>query len=740
MRLCMTLCVLAGLVGCVDVDDDDPDDRLDTETDTDDTDTDDTDTDDTDTDTDAPPKSTTLLADVQTYATYYGRDPSDLAALDQVDLAIVQPLLTMDQLAVARTRARVVVYLSIGEIGLSNTYLVDGEIVLGQSILESNPEWFLGKNPNFDAHFADTNQEGWRTFVRTQANQLMALGYDGLFLDTVDTVDVFPDTKPGMIALIEALRADHEGYPLVQNRGIEIIPETGPSVDALMFEVFTTRYDSAGGSYVLVDQDAPGYAGLVEKAVAYRAAGGVVLAQDFGDATTTDLACQAQARALDFAFIPSMSDAFFGALPPAYPSSCPWPNTPTSGLDAQPAIAHLRAGETATFDISHVGSGGWDEEFWITAEQAGPGLSVATPGPTVKIGVPGQVSVTNDAASPGRFELQLMAEAPVRERLYRPPVVVHEESLIWTNAGISKIVMVDEPATWQQPGRIDRRSEAVLEQPYDVTWLDDGRVVVAENVGDPDADQPAGALAILAPFELDGEIQRIEEGLNYPTSVRTHADGTVWIVNSALDFTGTPRGEPNIASWTSGETTAKPMITFAGGTSPTLGFARSVAFDGSDRVWVSTSFGLIVAFEGPFDGSAPSPVSVLAGAANGLFDTVFDLEFDGDGDLWMSGSMTGQARIVEIAAGSWTTDGLTTNLASSAAKTILTEGLHAPWGLGFDSEGGLWVINRTDALDTASSRGSAVRFDPTSLKTGATPDRIIGLESRSAIGLGIAAP
>ncbi|MEM6926019.1 MAG: endo alpha-1,4 polygalactosaminidase, partial [Myxococcota bacterium] len=294
-------------------------------------------------DTDFP--TTTRLSGVQTYTTYYGRDASALDALADLDLAIVQPLLTGDQRLAIQARGPVVAYLSIGEIGLSNTYVVDGEEVLGQVIYDAHPDWFLGENPFFDSWFADTTQVGWQDFVLGQAAQLHDLGYDGLFMDTVDTVDVYPDTIGGMVELIARLRTQHPDGILVQNRGMNVIPMSGPDVDALMFEVFSTRYDFDAETYARTDVTAPGYPEIVQKAVDYRLSGGVVLAQDFGDETTgDDLLCYARERALLHRFVPAYADKFFVAPPRVFPAACPWVEAPRPAVAFSPRVAHLTPG------------------------------------------------------------------------------------------------------------------------------------------------------------------------------------------------------------------------------------------------------------------------------------------------------------------------------------------------------------------------------------------------------------
>jgi hypothetical protein len=546
-----------------------------------------------------------------------------------------------------------------------------------------------------------------------------------------------------MVALIEGLREDHPDAVLVQNRGIEIIPESGPSVDALMFEVFSTRFDSGSGTYGRTDTDAPGYQGLVDKAVAYRAGGGVVLAQDFGTTADVDLACYARDRALAFHFVPGFADAFFADPPAPFPDRCRWPDDPNLGLAFDPAVTHLRPDDTAAVALIHDGAGGLRDDLGLSVAAVPSGVTATALSPEVSLARDGSVTLTTTAAPAGRAAVAITASAGSLERSFDLPVAVHDESVWITNAGVSDLIMVDEPTTWTQPTRIDRRTPRILEQPYDVAVAADGMVVVAENVGEPSGTQPVGRLAVFDPYAFDAPVASIDAGVHYPTAVVMDDAGTAWIVNSALDFTGTPRGRPSIATWSAGQTSASVAMTFAGGDSPTVGFPRSLTFGPDGRLWLTTSYGLVAAYDGPFDGGEPAYAALIIGLSStgdDLFDTVFDLAFDADGDLWVTGALGGESRVVELPAGSWTTDGTVSEASADTATTVLTDGLHAPWGLAFDAAGGLWVVNRTDAADTAASRGAAVYFGVDRQRTGSSPSRSLPLESRYTVGIGIGRP
>ena len=696
---------------------------------------------DTDLETDADPMATVTeesaarLANVREYVTYYGRDPAQIEDLGRLDLGIVQPLLTSDQRQRLQTNADVAVYLSIGEIGLSNTYFVDGEEVLGQVIYDAHPEWFLGKNPFFDAWFADANQSGWQDFVLDQASQLLSEGYDGLFLDTVDTVDVYPEIIEGMVTLIERLRAQHPTAVLIQNRGMNIIEMSGPSVDALMFEVFSSTYDSAKEAYVRTDVTAPGYPEIVEKAVAYRESGGVVLAQDFAlpGGPHDDLICYARDRALEHDFVPSYADKFFQEGRFDYPSTCPWPLAPRLKLALEPAVVHLDPGATVEVEVSMAVRPGSNAPIPLSVTGSAVGIEAMLrddrlePDGTATL----VVSAATNAAT-GTLSLPLEAGG---ER-FDVPLVVHDETIWVTNAGLSNVVAIDEPFD-QAPPVSASRITGFIAQPYAVDVDAHSQRWVVENVGAPEAIQPAGRVQRFGRFDLTAPDLEVTAGLTYPTGLAIDATGAVWVTNSALDWTGTPRETPNIAKIEPSGSAAATAFTYD---HLALGYPLSIAIDPSQRLWVTTTYGLALGFVPRDDGGRATPFAILAGSvANpAVFDTLRDLVFDDAGDLWVSAQLQGQPRVVEIPAGTWAEDGALSSLDANDGSTLLTEGLYSPWGLDFDEQGRLWVVNATDAQDDASSRGSLVAFDPP--VSGASPARVVPLASRYTLGIAVARP
>ncbi|MEN0061051.1 MAG: endo alpha-1,4 polygalactosaminidase [Myxococcota bacterium] len=679
-------------------------------------------------DTDFP--SVTRLADVQTYATYYGRDANALDAMADLDLAIVQPLLTAEQRRAIQARGPVVAYLSIGEIGLSNTYLVDGEEVLGQTIYDASPEWFLGENPFFDSWFADTTQVGWQDFVLGQAQQLHDLGYDGLFLDTVDTVDVYPDTIPGMVELIGRLRTQHPEGILVQNRGMNVIPQTGPDVDALMFEVFSTRYDFEQTDYARTDTQAPGYPEIVEKAVDYRLSGGVVLAQDFGTPDTDpDLLCYARNRALHHRFVPSYADKFFVEPPTTFPEACPWVDTPRPAAALFPRVAHVTADRGVTLRIEHRGEGGFNEALEVSVLETS-GLTARVTQSTLPSG--GTLDLVIDPATleAGPRHIHLALRGAGASFDLDVPVFVHEQTIWVTNAGLSNVVAFDEPTTLGEPARADRVSGEAIAQPYAIAISPTGERFVVENVGDPDAPQPAGRVVIYDRFALASPREVVSTGLLYPTGIAFEADGSALVVNSALDWTGTPRGTPAIVRIAPGASEAIEAFHYD---ASIYGYPLSIAIAPNGDIYLGTTYGIVLGFPASASGSVTPGVALVG---DDLFDTVRSITWREDA-LWFSGSKYGQS-VVGALVQDWDLDGNVVTRGIADASVRITEGLFGPWGLAFDESGRLWVVNSTDAEDNADSRGSLLRFDmPT---TGASPDQNSPLASRYTLRLAVGRP
>jgi len=243
------------------------------------------------------------LSDIGSYSVYYGKSAAEVAQLSNYDLAIVQPsTLSAAQLKTLHDNGtRVAAYLSIGELDKNSSYAA-----------KVSKDWILGTNANWGSQYIDASQPGWQALIKEQADALIKQGFDGFFLDTLDTADLHPKAGPGLVQIVQNLRKDYPNAVLVQNRGFALLNQTAPSLDAVMFESFSSSYNFKDKTYGAVSGD-PSFVQNVAKR------GLKVLALDYAMPTQLELVTRSFQRAKSFGFVPYVStinlDAVYTANP-----------------------------------------------------------------------------------------------------------------------------------------------------------------------------------------------------------------------------------------------------------------------------------------------------------------------------------------------------------------------------------------------------------------------------------------
>jgi hypothetical protein len=200
------------------------------------------------------PVSAARLAPVRGFVCYYG--PPKLEELGRYPLAIIESThYTAEQIAqLKRGGTTVIAYLSVGEILEPSRATAPAappapgtprRLAIAPYYLDRDGDGKPDKNPGWGGFYTDARSPAWQSRVVDElaAKLLTEKGADGLFLDTVDTVDAYPETKPGMIELIKKLRAKYPKAPIIANRGFTILEGIVPSIDGVLFEAFTTHYD-----------------------------------------------------------------------------------------------------------------------------------------------------------------------------------------------------------------------------------------------------------------------------------------------------------------------------------------------------------------------------------------------------------------------------------------------------------------------------------------------------------------
>ena len=134
-------------------------------------------------------------------------------------------------------------YLSVGEVHRTRSYF--DEVARQGLLLEENPTWQ-------GAFAVDIRDKRWHARILDElVPAILARGFDGVFLDTVDTgTDLERRDRVrfegATLATIELVRAIKRRYPsaiVVLNRGYDILPAVENSVDMVLAESLVTAWD-----------------------------------------------------------------------------------------------------------------------------------------------------------------------------------------------------------------------------------------------------------------------------------------------------------------------------------------------------------------------------------------------------------------------------------------------------------------------------------------------------------------
>jgi polysaccharide biosynthesis protein PelA len=145
-------------------------------------------------------------------------------------------------------------------------YLSAGEAERNRAYFSAIPQHLLlDENPNWPGSFyADVRRPEWRALMLDRLlPELLARGFQGVFLDTLDNPPFLEARDPrrfaGMTAaaaeLVLAMRARYPRLPIMLNRAYELHAAAGEAVDIVLAESLLGGYDFSRRSYVPVDAE-----------------------------------------------------------------------------------------------------------------------------------------------------------------------------------------------------------------------------------------------------------------------------------------------------------------------------------------------------------------------------------------------------------------------------------------------------------------------------------------------------
>ncbi len=228
------------------------------------------------------------------------------AALAPFDLAVLDAAVETDITAIQNKGTRVIGYISLAEIQPFRWYW---------PLLEGS-EAILPQKTAFGGYFIDVRTEKWRTTVLDSIiPAILKRGFDGLFLDTIDTAEYLENLKSGkrlpgaqnaMIGLIRLIRKKFPTKIIIANRGFSMLPQFAPFVDAVLAESVLTEFKAKSGLAALRAKES--YAGLLQEMQKFQSAGGLVLSLDYTADSSPFISDSVLKLAAEYHFLPYLSD------------------------------------------------------------------------------------------------------------------------------------------------------------------------------------------------------------------------------------------------------------------------------------------------------------------------------------------------------------------------------------------------------------------------------------------------
>lgn len=155
----------------------------------------------------------------------------------------------------------------------------------------------LGKNEHWDSSLLDIRHPAWQSaMVETLGAECLRLGYDGFFLDTVESIALLEKAHPkdgpafraAMVAMIRALHQRYPGAQMVVNRGFDVLPEVAGIIDGVLVESVYQTFDPQTRAYKAMTREDSAW--LEQKIRSTQSLGLKVYAVDYVDPKNTVLA------------------------------------------------------------------------------------------------------------------------------------------------------------------------------------------------------------------------------------------------------------------------------------------------------------------------------------------------------------------------------------------------------------------------------------------------------------------
>lgn len=246
--------------------------------------------------------STQVLAKTPKSIAFYYSDIDSVRELMNYDRIVVTPsLITQKQIQTLHAAGTsVFAYLSVGE--------YDGE-QLPHDLVNYSPI----ENPNWASHVMDLTAPPWQKHLQTQTANIMSKGFDGLFLDTLDSYTLFARDplaqeleQKALVTILTSLNDAPSKPKLILNRGFKVLNKLNFNPHAVVAESLYHKYSPTSNSYRTVPPKDSSW--LRGKLDAIKARGIEAIVIDYIPASDRAAQIQGAERLLKDGYTPYISD------------------------------------------------------------------------------------------------------------------------------------------------------------------------------------------------------------------------------------------------------------------------------------------------------------------------------------------------------------------------------------------------------------------------------------------------
>lgn len=187
------------------------------------------------------------------WAVYYNNQEAP-EAFSAYNLLVLDDTYHPDLSLLKKQRITTLGYVSISEVRPEQAHyqalLEDGHIV------RENEQWNSG--------MIDIRQKAWQeTLINEVIPSVLEKGFDGIMLDTADSAleleeadkERYQYTTEALIYLIKMIRYTYPNIKIMINRGFEILPEVGESIDYVLAESILSEHNHETGESRLFPDD-----------------------------------------------------------------------------------------------------------------------------------------------------------------------------------------------------------------------------------------------------------------------------------------------------------------------------------------------------------------------------------------------------------------------------------------------------------------------------------------------------